>query len=198
MPYSQYCYNYKDLFYLVLLALVDKEYRFFWVNVGSSGSSSDAQIFTRSDLKEKIKDGTFGSAAPEPPEEGSANLHYFLLSDDTFALMQLLVKPYSRRQLKMEERVAHYRISRGRKVVENAFVILVSRFRVLLGTMEQRLKVVRDIMFTCVVLHNMLRTDQGGNRAPTPANDVAALWNEQVVYVPDENYRIPLRENKHQ
>ena len=38
-------YNYKDLFSLLLLALVDAEYRFLWVNVGSSGSSSDAHIF---------------------------------------------------------------------------------------------------------------------------------------------------------
>ena len=30
------------------------------------------------------------------------NLHYFLLGDDVFALMPLLVKPY-RRELKMEE-----------------------------------------------------------------------------------------------
>ena len=38
-------YNYKDFFSLVLLALIDAEYRFLWVNVGSSGSSSDPQIF---------------------------------------------------------------------------------------------------------------------------------------------------------
>ena len=45
----------------------------------------------------------------------------------------------------------------------------------------------------------MLRTHQGGaDRAPTPANDVAAQQNEQAVYVPNENYRNPLREAKHQ
>ena len=66
--------------------------------------------------------------------------------------------------------------------------VLVCRFRVLLGTMEQRPRVVRDIAFTCVVLHNMLRTHQGGaDRATTPAKDVAALRNEQVLYVPDDN-----------
>ena len=45
----------------------------------------------------------------------------------------------------------------------------------------------------------MLRTHRGtADRAPTPANDVAALQNEQVVYVPDDNYRNPFREAKHQ
>ena len=71
-------------------------------------------------------------------------------------------------------------------MVENAFGILVGRFRVLLGTMQQRPKVVRDIVFTCVMLHNMLRSHQDGTgRALISANDVAALRNEQVVYVPD-------------
>ena len=63
--------------------------------------------------------------------------------------------------------------------MKNAFGILVSRFRVLLGIMEQRPRVVRDIVFTCMVLHNMLRTHQGGEgRAPNPANDVASQQNE--------------------
>ena len=54
------------------------------------------------------------------------DLHYFLLGDDAFA-------------------------TGGRRVVENAFGILASSSRVLLGTIEQRPKVVRDIVFTCVV-----------------------------------------------
>ena len=83
--------------------------------------------------------------------------------------------------------------------MENTFRILVSSFRVLLDTMEQRPRVVRDIVFTCVVLHNMMKTYQGGgDRAPSPENDVAAQKNEQEVYVPNENYRNPLREAKHQ
>ena len=83
--------------------------------------------------------------------------------------------------------------------MENAFGIFVPRFRVILGTMGQRPRVVRDIVFICVVLHNMLRTHQvRGDRAPNQANDVAALQNEQAVHVPNENYRNPLREAKHQ
>ena len=83
--------------------------------------------------------------------------------------------------------------------MENTFGILVSCFRVLLGTMDQKPRVVRDIVFTCVVLHNMLRTHLGGtDRAPTPGNDVAAQQNDQTVYVPNESYRNPLREAKQQ
>ena len=86
--YGSDYYNYKDFFSLVLLALIDAEYRFLWVNVGSSGSLSDAQIFNRSDLREKIEDGSLGLLHLN---------HYFLLGDDTFALMAWMVKPYNRR-----------------------------------------------------------------------------------------------------
>ena len=109
--------------------------------------------------------------APEPLCEGGPDLYYFLLGDNAFALMPWFVKTYSRRQLTREERIANYRISRGRslRVVGNVFGILVSRFMDLMGTMEQRPKVVRDIVLTYVVLHNMLRTHQGSVvRAPTP------------------------------
>ena len=83
-------------------------------------------------------------------------------------------------------------------MVENAFGILVSHFRVLLGTIEQQPRVVRNIVFRCVVLHIMMRTHQcGSDRAPTPGNAVAAQQNEQV-YVPNKNYRNPLRVVKRQ
>ena len=136
---SEY-YN-KGLFFLVLLVLVDAEYRFFLVDAGSSSSSSDAQIVNCSKLREKIKDGTLGLLPTEPLVEGGPDLHYFLQGDDTFALMPWMVKPYTRRQLTREDRRANYRISKRRRVLENMFGILVSRFRVLLCTMEQRPKV---------------------------------------------------------
>ena len=133
-------YNFKGFFSLVLLALDDAEYRFMWIDWGSSGSCSDAQIFKRSLLRENIENGSLGIPAPEPFGEGGPDLHYFLLGDDAFALMPWMVKPYSRRHsrqlIREERRIANYRISRGRRVVENAYGILVSCFRVLLGTME--------------------------------------------------------------
>ena len=103
---------------------------------------------------------------------GGPNLHYVLLGNDVFAIMPWLVKLYSRRLLTREERIANYRISRGRRVVKNAFGILVGRFRVLLTKMNQRPKVERDIVLICAVLHYMLRSHQGGaDRPPTPSDD---------------------------
>ena len=127
---------------------------------------------------------------------GGTDLHYFLLGDNAFALMPWLVKPYSRQQLNREERIANYRVSRGRRVVENSFGMLVQRFRVLLTTMEQRPKVVRDIVLTCVVLHNMLRSHRGEQTdhplLPTTYNHHRGTRGNRDIM------RSPLREARHQ
>ena len=101
-------YNYNGFFFLMLLVLVNTEYRFFWIDCGSSGSSSDAQIFNRSDLREKIKEGILWLVVSEPLREGGPDLHFFVMRDDAFASMQWIVKPCSRRQLTREERIDNY------------------------------------------------------------------------------------------
>ena len=84
-------------------------------------------------------------------------------------------------------------------MVKNSFGILVKRFRVLLTTMEQRPKVVRDIVLTCVLLHNMLRSHQrGGDRPATPADDIQPPQADQGEQGQHENFRNRSREARHQ
>ena len=65
--------------------------------------------------------------------------------------------------------------------------------------MEQRPKVVRDIVLTCVVLHNMLRSHQGAaDRPPTPADEIQPPHADQGEQGHHENLRNSSREAKHQ
>ncbi|XP_054757229.2 uncharacterized protein LOC129263342 [Lytechinus pictus] len=43
--------EYKGFYSVVLMALVDADYRFIWVDIGGMGSASDAQIYNASELR---------------------------------------------------------------------------------------------------------------------------------------------------
>ena len=154
---SSLYHNYKGFFSVILMALVDAQYKFLWIDVGGNGAMSDAQIYNDSELKTCLEDGTIGFPEPDPLPNDDRPMPYFLLGDDAFSLSKYMMKPYGLRGLNKEQMITNYRISRGRRVVENAFGILAQRWQLLLTTMMSGPEVVRDIIEACVCLHNLLR-----------------------------------------
>ena len=138
----------------MLLGLVHADYKFLWVDIGANGSASDAQLFNSCRLKEDIDSGAINSPEPEPLPHDDENIPYFLVGDDAFALRTSMMKPFSKRHLSREERIFNYRLSRSRRVVENAFEILANRFQCILSTMRQKPETVR---LACCCIHNLMR-----------------------------------------
>ena len=122
-------YNYKGFHSIVILALVDADYKFLWANIGADGSNSDAALFLASTLRHSLQEGTLGLSHSDPLPADDRNTPCFILGDDAFPLREWLQKPYALRNLTHDQRIFNYRLSRARRVVENAFGILASRFR---------------------------------------------------------------------
>ena len=72
---------------IVLLALVDGDSKFLWVNMGAAGSTSDAQIFKHTNLRHKIENGSIGFPDSESQGIGGPKVNFFFLGDDTFPLL---------------------------------------------------------------------------------------------------------------
>ena len=155
---SEY-YNYKYVFSIILFAMVSSDYKFIWVDVSGKGSSSDAHIYNNSELRAGLEnDDIVGWPRPDPLPHDNQDVPYFLVGDDAFALRTYLMKPYKARNLNRQERIFNYRLSRARRVVENAFGILANRFQVLLTTMCHHADTVRLIVKACILLHNVMRS----------------------------------------
>ncbi|XP_063960239.1 putative nuclease HARBI1 [Lytechinus pictus] len=150
-------YNYKGYHSVVLLALVDAEYRFLYVDVGSNGSWSDGGIFSECELRKALEDDTAGIPPPSPLPNDDEPIPFSIVADDAFPLRSWLMKPYPHRLLTDQERLFNYRLSRARRVVENAFGILAHRFRCLLRTLYLTPDRVQSVVLACCVLHNLLR-----------------------------------------
>lgn len=89
------------------------------------------------------------------------DIPFVIIADDAFPLGLNLMKPYASRGLTHGQRIANYRISRARRVVENCFGLLSNRFRVLLTKIHLSPPKVELITTTCCILHNFIR-----NRSP--------------------------------
>ena len=160
---GSYFYNYKGFCSIVLMAVVGPDYRFLYADVGSMGSASDGQIYNRSELKECLEDNSIGFPDPEIlPHDDRDPVAYFLVGDDAFPLSTFMMKPFSKRELTVDERIYNYRICRGRRVAENGFGILANRFQVLLIPMQQRPSTVILIVNACILLHNLMRESYPG------------------------------------
>ena len=85
--------NYKGFHSIVLLALVDGDAKFLWVDMGAAGSTSDDQIFKHTNLRHKIEDGSIGFPDGESLVTGGTKVNFFILRDDAFPLKLWLMRP---------------------------------------------------------------------------------------------------------
>lgn len=165
---GSYFYNYKHSFSIVLLAVVDADYKFIYVDIGCNGRVSDGGVFKNSSLSKALEENTLNVPPPQPLLNQSFSLPYTLVADDAFPLKGYIQKPFSQAGLTQERRIYNYRLSRARRIVENAFGILANRFRIFREPIPLQPEKVEVIVLACCCLHNYLRTETTACSVYTP------------------------------
>lgn len=151
-------YNYKNFFSIVLFAVVEADYNFMYVNIGCQGRMSDGGVFANTEFKRFHEECTLNLPSEMPLEGRQKKLPHVFVADDAFPLQQNIMKPYPGIQGKgTKKRIFNYRLSRSRRVVENAFGIISSVFRMLRKPQLLEPESVIKTTLTCVYLHNFLR-----------------------------------------
>lgn len=156
-------YNYKCYFSLNLMALVDANYKFTCIDVGDYGSNADGSVFRRSAFGQRFLDNDLNMPPPKPisnaPQLGS--LPMVIVADEAFPLKPNIMRPYPKirgvARLPRDRQIFNYRLSRARRIVENAFGILAQRFRVYNRRMQLKPYTVIFIVKATCILHNFLR-----------------------------------------
>lgn len=146
-----------------MLAIADADYCFTAIDVGSYGANTDSNILKNSALGVKLRAGNLNipQAQTLPYEETGKPMPFVIVGDEAFAQSEHIMRPYSKRNLSMKQRVCNYRISRARRLVECTFGILANKWRIFHRPLDVQTKLADDIVKSCCVLHNFVRRRDG-------------------------------------
>ncbi|KAM7297561.1 uncharacterized protein ISCGN_022712 [Ixodes scapularis] len=152
--YAADYHNYKGWYSMILLAVVDHNYRFLYVNVGSPGRNHDSAVFRKSMLPALIASDLFRVGTKQI---AGCDVGPIILCDQAFPLDTHLMKPFPYSSAVDEKQQAFNScLSGARRVVENAFGRMKARYRIVHKGLECSIENANKIVRTCVVLHNIL------------------------------------------
>ncbi|KAL4148137.1 hypothetical protein QTP88_002430 [Uroleucon formosanum] len=152
-------HNYKDFFSIVLLAMVDANYKFIVVDIGSYGKEGDSGIFLKSIMGKQVLDGSFCFPEDSVLPGSDIVVPHVIVGDEAFRLHNHIMKPYTRKASKNDitKKIFNYRLSRARRVTENAFGLLSQIFRVFYQPVNIETSTCDNLTWVACCLHNMLR-----------------------------------------
>jgi hypothetical protein len=121
---SFFC-NYKEYCRTVLMAIVNADCEFIYLNVGCNRRASDRGVLETTSFYEKLKWNRLNLPSTEAAKE---NLDFALVRDNDLALHKHLLTPFPARNVTTEELGFNYRLSRARRTADNSFGIMANRF----------------------------------------------------------------------
>lgn len=165
---SEY-FNYKGFFSIVLMAVVDANYKFIFADVGCQGRISDGGIFDQITFKNYLEQFKLNLPSGSHLPGQSFIFPPVFVGDEAFPLTKNLMKPFPGTHKRgSKERIFNYRLSRARRVSENAFGILSSVFRFLRKPLLLEPKKAEKITLAALYLHNYLRRNSASRKIYNP------------------------------
>ena len=133
-------------------AVVDSRKVFLDLFLGMPGSTNDARMLRRSSLYQLAMRGELF-----PPSLGRDGFPPYLLGDSGYPNLPWLVTPHRGNNLTMLRALYNRKLRRGRGVVKNAFGILKTTWKELLGKSDLNVVYMPDVITAYAILHNILR-----------------------------------------
>ncbi|KAM5163735.1 uncharacterized protein ACMZJ9_006361 isoform 1-T2 [Mantella aurantiaca] len=174
-------YNYKGFFSIIIMAIINANCEFIMVDVGKNGKFSDGAVIEQTQFYEKMKENQLKLPENSETKEG---LNFAFVTDEAFALDDHILRPYSQKALTKHRKVFNYRLSRARRVAENAFGLLSNRFRIFRTTINLSPHKIELVVMACCLLHNFLRRSNTDEYSPLNMLDRESI--EDATLLPGE------------
>ena len=186
-------FNYKKSFSIVLLAVCNARYEFTLVDIGEAGRKSDSGIYITSPIGSAIDENLLNYPTEEikiPGYREDITFPYTFLADGEFSLKVHIMRPYAAGnniRFNRSEIIFNYRLSRARRVIENSFGILATRFRIFRRPIIADVDNVKNITKAAVALHNFLMKEDFTKYFPDNVREIEQLENIQgLVPIPNQ------------
>ncbi|KAJ8891096.1 hypothetical protein PR048_010606 [Dryococelus australis] len=113
-------FSYLHKFSINLMAIVDHNYTFLFIDVGGYEKNSDGGVFEASAMGQKLLNGTLNTPRDRPLPEQNEPTPGVLIGDEAFPLGPNLLRPFPYRQSRhgKNKHVYNKRLCRARRVVE--------------------------------------------------------------------------------
>ena len=145
------------------MAVCDSNYSFTLVDIGNYGQDSECEVLSNSVLGQAMKTGSL--YLPDPDCIGSYSIltPYYFVGNAAFSLKIYMLRPYPGKYLEDDKRIFNYCLSRGRRVIDNAFGILATKFRICHCVIIAKPAKVTKIAQAACGLHNYLKISEAQN-----------------------------------
>ena len=152
------------------MVAVCAEYQFPYAEVGMNGRNSDGGAWAQSTLKKELENNTLKLPKPTPLPGDLDDIPFVCVGDDAFPLATYMMKPNPQKDLSHGKRIFSYRLSRARRISENAFGIIADRWRVFRKELLLEPEKVKVITYSVLILHNFLRSEPTTGKIYIPTN----------------------------
>ena len=176
-------FNYKQYHSLLLIAMVDADYRLVMVDIGANGRAGDARVWNTMRFNEMWAINRFPIPPPACLPGSTTTMRHFLIGDGGFPLMDGVMVPYTYTRLGQASDDSYKKfnkaLSRARQCVECTFALLHARFGIIRKALDCDEANAPKIIKAMCSLHNFIQetgcTDNPNCVAPLPEWGMAAM-----------------------
>ncbi|KFB35501.1 AGAP003812-PA-like protein [Anopheles sinensis] len=140
---------------LILQAVVDNNHLFRHITCGHVGCTEEAAVLGDSGLYQH-----FSNVEMLCQSINENTVKSFIVTDPPYPLLPWLMHGYTGMSLSSEEETFNEHLAKAKIVVDEAFMKLRARFRILQRKIDIDINFVPQILLTCCILHNLLEKRQ--------------------------------------